>query len=50
MTKEWGELNINWHLVHSTRRFGLPMVQSNKAVLFFDETVAMRTQDLKLKK
>jgi hypothetical protein len=29
MTKEWGELNANWHLeallVHSTCRFGLPM-------------------------
>ena len=29
MTKEWGELNANWYLeallVHSTRRFGLPM-------------------------
>jgi hypothetical protein len=30
ITDEWGELNPNWHLeafelVHSTRRFGLPM-------------------------
>jgi hypothetical protein len=29
MTEEWGELNINWHLVHSTRSFGLPMMIPN---------------------
>jgi hypothetical protein len=30
MTEEWGELNINWHLVHSIRSFGLPMAGCKK--------------------
>ena len=31
VTEDWGELNINWRLVHSTRRFGLPMFKFNRA-------------------
>jgi hypothetical protein len=31
ITEEWGELNINWHLVHSTSRFELSMVCHNRS-------------------
>jgi hypothetical protein len=42
ITEEWGELNPNWHLedlVHSTRRFGLPM-QNTRNISFLIKNTA----------